>query len=161
MKILTALLGAVILSAALITQAQAHPHSHHGHAPAPAPAWIKLEPEQVMSFDHDSSYYTVWNTHYRGLFGVELIEIRNSSNRAVAGWWTTRGWCFTENGYHANACFSQSGYERFFIKKLATAGKHVSYSGSAGDSGSSDDFCDHYSKLEATISEDTSGNCGY
>ena len=105
MKVLPFLLTAFAISAALFSTANAHPNPP---APVAAAQWVQLEPEEVMSFDADGETFTVWNTHHRGILGLELIEVRNSTGTNVAGWWSSRGWCFTQQAYSANGCWSNA-----------------------------------------------------
>ena len=163
MKIFPSVLGALALCIPFIVPAGAHPHNH-GNAPVmTAPKLIQLDAEEVMSFDNGGATYSLWNTHQRGLFGLELIEVRGESGAAVAGWWSSRGWCFTAKAYAANACWSSARMAGFAGAKLVNASYSRSPSTRAGGSATeaSTDFCDHYSALEAKISEATSGRCGY
>jgi hypothetical protein len=165
MKILPFLLGALVFSAAFASKAYSHPNHHGGTViPVAAPVQLmKLEPEQVLEFDYKGGYYTVTNKHVRGLFGVELIEIHDSRGMAVAGWWTTRGWCFTQHAVASNACFSAMGFQQFIHGKMTSASYTRSPSLYTGGKGAAADWelCDHYSKLEYVISEDDSGVCDY
>ena len=156
MKAMFSLLSALVLSAVVSIQAIAHPHHGHGdgHYQPPKP----LEPEIVATFDYEGETLTVWNTHMRGLFGLELIEFRNASGRAVGGWWTSRGWCFTATAYDNKACHSHRGYLDIFKSRMNASSVSVKVSKSEESSG---EFCDHYTKLEYTISGDTSDVCGY
>ena len=166
MKILSFLLGALVLSASIGSKALSHPH-HHGTSAVPVVAPVSLIPlqaEEIMGFEYSGQYYTVVNTHQRGLFGVELIEIHNSQGLPVAGWWTTRGWCFTHPAYTSNACFSDAGFVRFMQRKMVSSSYTRSaalYSGGGAAVAEETDFCEHYSKLEYKISGDTSGRCDY
>ena len=159
MKNLFAAVSALVISAGLVGSAQAHPH-HHGHT-APAPVWVQLEPEIVATFEAGGETYTVVNTHNRGLFGFELINIKNSTDRTVSSWWTTRGWCFTTQSYDANACYTRSGYAKFFTAKLNGPVFNVADGFSGGSSSGSSEFCDHYTKLEAEVSRDADNPCDY
>lgn len=166
MKFLSFLLGAVVLSACVGSKAFSHPQQHHGAAPVPVVAPVSLIPlqaEEIANFEYSGQLYTVVNTHQRGLFGVELIEIHDGRGLPVAGWWSTRGWCFTHPAYTANACFSDAGFVRFMQRKIVTSSYTRSPTFNVGGVGeaASTDFCDHYTKLEYKISGDTSDRCDY
>ena len=60
--------GCLALAGLGIHSAGAHPH-HHGQAAVPYGV------EKVTTFEMGGQSYVVWNTHIRGLFGGELIEI--------------------------------------------------------------------------------------
>lgn len=156
MKAMLSLISALVLSAFVSIQANAHPHHNHGQVSYQPPQ--PLAPEIVATFDYDGETLTVWNTHARGLFGLELIEFRNAAGRSVGGWWTSRGWCFTATAYETNACHSNRGYLQIFKSRIKTNTTMITVSKSEESSG---EFCDHYSKLEYKISEDSSGVCGY
>lgn len=159
MKILFAAVSTLILGIGLAGQALAHPN-HHGHT-APAPQWVQLQPEIVASFESGGETYTVVNTHNRGLFGFELINIKNNTDRTVSSWWTTRGWCFTAPSYEANACYTRKGYASFFERKLKGPVFNVANGFSGGSGSSTYKFCDHYSKVEAKLSGDVDNPCDY
>jgi hypothetical protein len=160
MKVLPFLLTAFAISAALFSTANAHPNHP---APVAAAQWVQLEPEEVMSFDADGETFTVWNTHHRGILGLELIEVRNSTGTNVAGWWSSRGWCFTQQAYSAQGCWSDTRYLQIVEDRMSTSNYtrslNVRYSGSAGTDATT--FCDHYTQLEYTISGDSSERCDY
>lgn len=163
MKFIASALGALSLLAAMAVPSGAHPHNHDA-VPVIQPAkLVQLEAEEIMSFNANGGVYTVWNTHQRGLFGLELIEIHDASGFAVAGWWSSRGWCYTAQAYAANACGTEDRLARFAGNKLVTAAYDrplaIRDGGSAVAEATS--YCDHYTELEAKISGDTSGNCGY
>ena len=162
MKIFAFVLGALAVLATAVSPAGAHPHSH---APVVhAPKWVQLDPESVISFNAGGDTFTLWNTHQRGLFGLELIEIHDDSGAAVAGWWSSRGWCFTAQAMETKACFSgDDQLSRFAGVKLANASyaRPVTIRGTSYSPEASTEFCDHYTLLEAKISMDDSGNCDY
>ena len=71
MKAFSLLLAAAIAALWAAAPAQAHPN----HA---AVSWKQMEPEVVAQFESDGELYSVTNTHQRGLFIGELIQIRDS-----------------------------------------------------------------------------------
>ena len=158
------------LSASSTAQAQAHHHgdgnfNHHHHGgqvvvPSQrAPIkMVALTPEVVAQFEHDGATYTVINTHQRGLFWTEGMLIADSKGNTVGGWWTTRGQCFTKKFYEGSVCMSQGQYRNLFKTRLTSTTMDLDIK---GDYGKPYELCDHYTKLEYTISGDTSGVCGY
>lgn len=162
MKVLPFLLSLFVIGATMVSTANAHPH-HTAPAPAAAASWVQLEPEEVMSFDTADGTFTIWNTHQRGLFGVELIEVRDSAGGNVAGWWSSRGWCFTQHAYASKGCWSDSGYRQVAQNRMKTASYTRSFNvrGGSADTDDATTFCDHYTQLEYTISGDTSERCDY
>lgn len=139
------LLAPLLLGA---TTAQAHP----GHYPV----------ELVTSFNKGSSVYNVWNTHRRGFFGTELIEIRDQRGGLKASWWASNGWCFTEHAYSDYGCYSESGYTALFNQQMNRFGNRNVMLDTGGPRAADDYvFCDHYTQLEYTVSGDTSGVCDH
>ena len=162
MKILSFLLGAIVSSASIGSKALSHPH-HHGTSPVPVVAPVSLIPlqaEEIMGFEYSGQYYTVVNTHQRGLFIGELIQIRDSHGALAHQWWSIHGWCFTAHAYENQACWSQSHYLNIFASYLNRA----SFTPPTGGGLDTEDeyvFCEHYTKLEYKISGDTSDVCDY
>lgn len=118
--------------------------------------------EHVTSFTDGGAKYNVWNTHRRGLFGTELIEIRDQYGRLHASWWASPGWCFTEHAYTNHGCYSERGYLKLFKSRMKSYDNRAnSYGGYSGKNTDPGEFCDHYSQLEYTVSGDTSGVCGH
>lgn len=140
---------AVLLASLSLTQAaSAHPHGFMSPV------------EKVLTFKYDGKELNVWNTHNRGLFGAELIEIRDYRGKLYASWWTTRGWCFTAHAIEHGGCWDRSGYTGLFKARIKrTDPKTLNFSGKGLEEPYA--FCDHYSQLEYTVSGDTSGICDH
>ena len=141
-----AMIAAVAVFGA-VTPAQAHPHH--------------MAEEEVMSFLHNGSTLTVWNTHQRGILGNELIEVRDAAGNTEGSWWSITGWCFTAHAVNNHPCWHPNGYIALIKDRLRgpVTVTTRAYSGSAASP--STDFCDHYTQLEYTVSGDTSGACGH
>ena len=99
----------------------------------------------------------VFNTNAVGLFGMTLIKVADSSGVTKGSWWTSRPYCFSRMAFLSNACWSRRGYHERFTQELNRS--RPTYSGPGAKR--SDDPCDHYTKLEAIVSQDKSGFCGY
>lgn len=136
--------------------------------PAPAPVRVAVPvapkvitpvgPSFVTSFQHEGEQFDVINTGLGGMVGIMLIKIVDHSGATKGSWWTTNGHCYTGPAFQHQACWSHAGYLSRFKAKLNPIS--VNASGGPGPY-RSDDPCDHYTKLEAKISQDTSGYCGY
>ena len=153
MKAFSLLLAAAIAALWAAAPAQAHPN----HA---AVSWKQMEPEVVAQFESDGELYSVTNTHQRGLFIGELIQIRDSHGALAHQWWSIHGWCFTAHAYEHQACWSQAHYLNIFTSYLNRA----SFTPPTGGGLNTEDeyvFCEHYTKLEYKISGDTSDVCDY
>ena len=149
MKTFLSALAVLVAGLTSFQTAQAHPH----HFVSPA--------EKFTTFKYKGKNLNVWNTHNRGLFGAELIEIRDYRGKLYASWWTTQGWCFTGHVMEHGGCWSKSGYVALFKARINKVDhSKIDFSGSGGAAGSTD-FCDHYSQLEYTVSGDTSGICDH
>ena len=144
----TFLISICVALAGLFSLGTAHAHPGHSYV------------ERAAFFNHQGTNLNVWNTHRRGLFGAELIEIRDNRGKLYASWWTSRGWCFTEQSYSHNVCWSKGGYKELFVSRIKRfAAGHQSVGGTSYRADTT--FCDHYSQLEYTVSGDTSGICGH
>ena len=84
---------------------------------------------------------------------------RGLTTKVASPWMLVRpSWCFTATAYDNKACHSHKGYLDIFKSRLTRAATSLNLT---IEEETSNDFCDHYSKLEYTISQDTSGICGY
>jgi hypothetical protein len=114
-------------------------------------------PELVTQFEHEGELLGVFNTNAVGLFGMTLIKVADSNGVTKGSWWTSRPYCFSRMAFLSNACWSRRGYHERFTQELNRS--RPTYSGPGAKR--SDDPCDHYTKLEAIVSQDKSGFCGY
>jgi hypothetical protein len=115
-------------------------------------------PSLVTAFEHEGERLSVVNTGLGGQVGIVLIKILDADGKTRGSWWTTNGHCYTAAAFEAETCSSQAHALKRFTTKLKPIS--VDISGGPGPYRSPDP-CDHYSKLEAMISEDTTGFCGY
>jgi hypothetical protein len=147
--------GCLALAGLGIHSAGAHPH-HDGQAVLPYGV------EKVTTFEMGGQSYVVWNTHIRGLFGGELIEIRRPTGHLAGQWWSGNGWCFTPSVYDNQGCWPQGRYMDIFGRELTNYRNRFNpIDTGTHDSVVSTVFCDHYTQLEYTVSGDTSGICGH
>lgn len=116
-----------------------------------------LGPQLVAQFDHEGEVLTVFNTNTVGFLGMTLIKIIDGRGTTRTSWWAARGQCYTQAAYLSNACWSQSHYLNRFKRELERFHPDVDGPGPRR----SGNPCDHYTKLEAKISGDKSGYCGY
>lgn len=123
----------------------------------PTPAVTPLGPQLVAQFDHEGEVLTVFNTNTVGFLGMTLIKILDRRGATKATWWAARGQCYTQMAYLTNACWSQQSYINRFQRELERAHPDVEGPGPRR----SNNPCDHYTKLEAKLSGDDSGYCGY
>lgn len=114
-------------------------------------------PELVTQFHHDGELLTVFNTHTSGMFGMTLMKIVNQRGQTETNWWTSRGRCFTRMAFLSQACWSTAGYHERFESELQRIRRVIDGPGTKR----STDPCDHYTRLEAILSGDDSGYCGY
>ena len=120
-------------------------------------AAVAFGPELVTKFHYEGELLSVINTHTTGLFGMILVKVVNERGVEQSSWWTSRGQCFTRGAFLAQSCWSSAGYHERFEQELSRTHRVISGPGRKR----STDPCDHYTKLEAILSRDTSGACGY
>ena len=114
-------------------------------------------PELVTQFEYEGELMGVFNTASTGIFGMTLIKVSDVSGVTRGSWWTSRPHCFTRMAFLSNACWSRKGYHERFTRELDRSHPTISGPGATR----SYDVCDHYTKLEAIVSQDKSGLCGY
>lgn len=120
-----------------------------------------LPPQMVAQFIHKGELLTVTNTHMRGLLGMTLIKVSDAAGSTRGSWWTSEGQCFSAQAYLAQVCWSRAGYQARFVRAIKDRDHDTILANLNWKAPRSEDPCDHYSALEAKISEDDSGFCGY
>ena len=123
----------------------------------PTIAAAPLGPQLVTQFDHEGEVLTVFNTNTVGILGMTLIKIVDKRGVTKASWWVAKGHCYSQTAFMSNACWPRQSYLERFGRELERAHRVVDGPGPKR----SNNPCDHYTKLEAKLSGDESGYCGY